>query len=392
MLDWMIDNKWILLFYFILIIIIYVKRNKFEFQAKFIALYKTKLGLNLMERISKKYREFIKILGYIGVGIGFIGMIFIFVTLVYLLWGLIFTPETTQGVSLIIPGVRMPNSVFVPFVYGILSIFIIAAIHELAHGIVARAWKIPVLSSGIVFFGPIIGAFVEPDDKKLNRKPDIEQYSVFAAGPFVNIVFAFLMLLILMIGAPMVSNAYYDGVLISNVVNASPAFVAGLPSNVVLESINGYEVNNVKDLNEGLGHIRVGDELTFDYIDNDQSYEKTITVGDKEGNPYIGFYAQANLKYSEDHLGYKIATWFFGDLRKAGLAAWGLLSWLMNLSLAIGLINLLPLGPTDGGRMIYLATKKMFKNGEKIYSHISFTSLMILLACLLLSYAKPLFM
>ena len=396
MFEWVIDNKWVLLFYLILIVIIYANRKKFEFQAKFIAMFKTKLGLKLMDKISQKYREYVKLFGYIGVGIGFIGMLFIFGTLVYLLFGLIVTPETTQGVSLVIPGFKMAGSDFrFPLVYGLLSIFVIATIHELAHGIVARAWRIPILSSGIVFFGPIIGAFVEPDDKKMSKRPDIEQYSVFAAGPFINILFAFLLLAMLLVSLPFINNAFYENVIITDVAINSPAYIAGWPSNSILTDIDNTEITDIKDLSYALSEIESGDNLNVKYIHENKEYQKTIEIGEKDSRPYIGIYAQSDIKYKTGlgNIWFKITSWIFGDSRKSGLASWGFLSWLMNLSLAIGLINLLPLGPTDGGRMIFLATQRIYKQkGAKIYSYVSFISLMLLLACLLLSYAKPLFM
>jgi len=396
MFEWVIDNKWVLLFYLILIVIIYANRKKFEFQAKFIAMFKTKLGLKLMDKISQKYREYVKLFGYIGVGIGFIGMLFIFGTLVYLLFGLIVTPETTQGVSLVIPGFKMAGSDFrFPLVYGLLSIFVIATIHELAHGIVARAWRIPILSSGIVFFGPIIGAFVEPDDKKMSKRPDIEQYSVFAAGPFINILFAFLLLAMLLVSLPFINNAFYENVIITDVAINSPAYIAGWPSNSILTDIDNTEITDIKDLSYALSEVESGDNLNVKYIHENKEYQKTIEIGEKDSRPYIGIYAQSDIKYKTGlgNIWFKITSWIFGDSRKSGLASWGFLSWLMNLSLAIGLINLLPLGPTDGGRMIFLATQRIYKQkGAKIYSYVSFISLMLLLACLLLSYAKPLFM
>ena len=71
--SFLFEYKWIILFYIGILLLIYFKRQKFEIQAKFIALYRTKVGIKFMERIASKYGGFLKILGYSAIGIGFIG-------------------------------------------------------------------------------------------------------------------------------------------------------------------------------------------------------------------------------------------------------------------------------------------------------------------------------
>ncbi|MBU2634255.1 MAG: hypothetical protein KJ674_03335, partial [Nanoarchaeota archaeon] len=58
-----------------LIYIYYLKhKDKFEVQSKIFALYKTKLGLKLMEKISKISPKFLRFIGNIGILVGFMGM------------------------------------------------------------------------------------------------------------------------------------------------------------------------------------------------------------------------------------------------------------------------------------------------------------------------------
>jgi hypothetical protein len=47
------EYKWVILFYAVLIGVIYRFRDKFDWQNKFIGLYRTKFGLQLMERLGK---------------------------------------------------------------------------------------------------------------------------------------------------------------------------------------------------------------------------------------------------------------------------------------------------------------------------------------------------
>jgi membrane-associated protease RseP (regulator of RpoE activity) len=62
-------------------------------------------------------------------------------------------------------------------------------VHEGAHSVLTRIARVPLLSSGIVLFGIIpIGAFVEPDEKKLERSEPVKQTRVLVAGPTANMM------------------------------------------------------------------------------------------------------------------------------------------------------------------------------------------------------------
>ena len=54
------------------------------------------------------------------------------------------------------------------------------------------------------------------------------------------------------------------------------------------------------------------------------------------------------------------------------------LFWIFNISIGVGLFNLLPLGPIDGGRMFYAAVFKFTKDEKKSLKILSFISLVIL--------------
>ena len=69
--------KFIFIFYLALAVFLFIKRKKIQTQAKIILLYRTKWGLQWMEKYSQKFRQGIILIGYIGVGAGYIGLIFI---------------------------------------------------------------------------------------------------------------------------------------------------------------------------------------------------------------------------------------------------------------------------------------------------------------------------
>ena len=75
------------------------------------------------------------------------------------------------------------------FTYWIIIIAVIAIPHEFAHGIFSRLNKIKIHSTGFGFLGPFLAAFVEPDEKDMEKKGKFPQLSILAAGTFANIVF-----------------------------------------------------------------------------------------------------------------------------------------------------------------------------------------------------------
>ena len=141
------------------------------------------------------------------------------------------------------------------FFYWIISIFILATIHEFAHGVVSKLHNVKVKSSGIGFLSilvPIIPlAFVEPDEKALIKKSSKKQLAVFAAGPLANILFAFIVLgFSLLITNPIASHLIdYDGVSITGLVKEFdtkfPAEVAGVTENELIKKIDNTEITQV---------------------------------------------------------------------------------------------------------------------------------------------------
>ena len=53
-------------------------KHDFDVQGRILVLYRTKFGLRLMDRISKTSPRLLRVIGIIGVVIGFLGMVSIF--------------------------------------------------------------------------------------------------------------------------------------------------------------------------------------------------------------------------------------------------------------------------------------------------------------------------
>ncbi len=99
------------------------------------------------------------------------------------LYGTTAIQHTTPGATFLLPGYNLP------FFEAIISLFIILVVHEGSHAVLARVARIPVLSSGIVLFGILpVGAFVEPDETKLNTLEKTKQTRVLVAGSTANLI------------------------------------------------------------------------------------------------------------------------------------------------------------------------------------------------------------
>ena len=83
------------------------------------------------------------------------------------------------------------------FTYWILAIAIIAIFHEFAHGIVAKRYGIRIKTTGFGFLGPFLAAFVEPDEKQMQKKSKFQQITVLSAGTFTNLILSLLFFLLL---------------------------------------------------------------------------------------------------------------------------------------------------------------------------------------------------
>lgn len=382
-LAFILKYKFVFLFYLAVIIWLIIKRKKLDFQAKIIILYRMKFGLKFIEKFARKYREWIVLLGYIGVGAGYVGLIFISYILIKNLYDLVVKPAAISGVSLVLPGINVPGLGILPFWYWIIAIFIIALVHEFSHGIVAKAHKIGVKNTGIVLLGPIIGAFVEPNEKKLRKQSDIAQYSVLAAGAFSNIILAVIALVLLLFVFSPLQQAMVEptGFTFGSYVNESYPFAqAGIAPETLITGINNERTLQFQQFNDKLLCTAPGEKISL--MTSEKEYSLTLAANpDDPGKSFMGIKEIRNeFEIKEE---YSQGTWKAAYYSLNWLT--GFLRWLFLLSLGIGLFNLLPLPIVDGGRMMQVTLHRIKgkQKGEKRYRQISMFFLLVLLLNLL---------
>lgn len=354
-------------------------------------LWKTKFGIKFMDKIASKYREIVKLIGYCFIGFGFFGMIFISINILIILFNLFVTPaQTSQNFSLILPLTNIPGVGYLSFWHFLIALFLTVLVHEFAHGIVARAHNVPIKSSGLGVFALLVPlfplAFVEPSEKKLLKESDIVQYSIFSAGPMLNIILAAVVLLLTaFVMIPIENNITHPmGLSFGALMDNYSAQEAGMEAGMVINEVNGVEVLDYQSFSDEIGELKPEQELVLGTLNGTFTIVTKSSPDDSEKG-YIGILQIRNERRINNE--YALFGGFFFWLR-------GLLKWLYFINVGIGLMNLLPLMITDGGRMLKIALERMFKDSkkaDKVWLFIGIVFIFTLLFAMVVKYSLSLF-
>ena len=320
-----------------------------------VIMWKTKRLRGLISRISNFSPTFWRWYMNVGIIVAFGAMAFITWTLVSSLPSVLETP----AVSIVIPGVEMPgSSIYIPFFYGLIALATVLIVHEFSHGIQAVGEKIPIKSIGLLLFIILPGAFVEPDEDELKKAKKPSRLRVYAAGSIANItlaVIAILLVSLISVGIP----HYFaeDGIEIDRIVGDSPSDGV-LKEGMVLEAIDNHKIDDSKSYLDIVSSYKPGDNVT---IQTDQgSYSLTLDKNpNNESRGFFGIQANKHFELVDNSLG--PVPWILFELLE-------LFNWVAMLNLGIGLFNLLPLKPLDGGYMLEILLS--YKLSEKFYKPI----------------------
>ncbi|MFT4310707.1 MAG: site-2 protease family protein [Candidatus Woesearchaeota archaeon] len=320
----------------------------------YIFMLRRQWGIKLMDHIGKKYGEAVKLFGLIGIGVGFVAMglmVALFGMLLY--W--LFTEPAKAALAPAVPFVSFPGLGFLGFTHWILAIAFLVIVHEFAHGMVARAYGIPIKSSGIAVLGllaPIFpAAFVEPDEKVMAKKSDVVQYSVLGAGSFMNLCwFVFFWLLMLLIVSPaFVAMTAPTGFSFEYAGNDVPVYLAGVPEQTLITGFNNVSIDSADSMIQTVQHLSAGEIIYLTTIDG-QTYEVVLQQHpEDEHRAYVGM---INIMNHRDF------TTTFKPIGAAFLWFHDLIKWLIIFNLMVGIFNMLPLVITDGGQMFRIAVAK----------------------------------
>lgn len=320
-----------------------------------VLMWKTQRLRGFITKLSDLSPKFWRWFMNVGIVVAFGAMIFITYTLVSTLPSVFETPS----VSIVIPGVEMPGSaIYVPFFYGLIALATVLVVHEFSHGVQSVGEKIPIKSIGLLLFAIIPGAFVEPDEDKLKEAKRSSRLRVYAAGSVANITLAVIaLLLVSLISAGIPTYFDENGIEVNRIVGDSPSDGI-LKEGMVIEAIDGKVISDVNSYTDVVSSFSPGDNVS---VKTDQG-TYNVVLAKNPNNESVGFFgiqAQKHFQLINDSLG--SLPWVLFELLE-------LLQWVAMLNLGIGLFNLLPLKPLDGGYMLEILLS--YKLPERIYTPI----------------------
>jgi membrane-associated protease RseP (regulator of RpoE activity) len=285
------------------------------------------------------------------------------------------------GSILLLPGLNP----LLPIVYGWIAIVVAIAIHEGAHGVVARSAGLKVKSSGLILFLFIpIGAFVDVDEEEIKKARPRVSLRVMAAGVGANVTLAAVCLIgVLIIVGGLVP--IIDGVYVNSVNQGMPAQAAGLMPKDVLVSIDNVTITNTTVLRSFLDNKTAGQIVKVNVARGDQwqnQYSAFVNLTVSENRTVMGISVgdldtKGRLMNYEALTPERLTLYLVPPTLASGLVPfsdslapfyhsslgpdWGIFAntlfwlWFVNVNLAI--FNALPLYPLDGGRMFNIALK-----------------------------------
>jgi membrane-associated protease RseP (regulator of RpoE activity) len=264
-----IDISLLIIFVIFISLFLYKKRKNLKKEG-LLFLYKTTWGMKLIDKIGKKYKKTLNFLSYVSIGMGYLlmaSMLYLLgkIVYIYIAYPLIVREIGIPPITPLIPYIDkvVPNLHLPPFyfTYWIVILAIIAITHEFMHGIFMRRHGIKIKSTGFGFFPfffPIfLAAFVEQDEKSMNKSTPFKQMAVLAAGTFANILttilfFALMVLFFTMAFAPAgaVFNTYsYSIVSIPGIISMNNISIDNSSYEKILSLSKEEGLNEIKTKN-----------------------------------------------------------------------------------------------------------------------------------------------
>ena len=410
-------------------------------------LLRTKRGRVFLKKIASK-RRFWKAFGSFAIVFCFIAMIFMTFILVWQVWAIAgFSPAQKAAmpgpeIALVLPGINpiLPLEIIG---YILLALAIAIIVHEFSHGILTFAGKLKVKSLGLLYLIVPLGAFCEPDEEELKKAETAKRMRVYAAGPLSNFVVAFVCILLFSFVFMSAVQPAEDGVVVVSISEDSPADEYGFTPGMIITSINDTEIRTSYDFIYIMNRTEADQEVNVSYYwhgykdtvvvfsDKYEEYEKRWPTVNNEsfiGKGYFGIGPISTGGYlsvlknpfqSTDHFlifyvlpligyydGYNPIVAPFTDsyviTGPLGVLPDGVfwvivnaLYWIFWLNLAVGLFNVLPMVPLDGGFLFNDAVGsivKRFKKGiseegkEKIVKNVSLLISLTILVIIILPF------
>jgi len=323
----------------------------------FYLIYRTARFNELIRKISAVRPMVWRTIWNLGIVTGAGSMVLIFYRLAsnlgYLMAG---SPQAVSVEPILpLPGVGVTFETF-PFLALALSICLIS--HELSHGIASLAERIPLKSTGGLFLHALMGAFVEPDEEKLNQARHVTKLRVFAAGSYANLILGILCMLLVANFAATITpfyNIVSSGVTITGVSPNFPAHSSGLQAGDTLIAINGTKIANSSELRHFMANVVPGDKVDLQ-TQRGEFIVRTVADPSNSTHALIGVNLQDSIKFVP-----KVA-FLSGDLP---LPLFRAEYWASIVLISVALINMLPAFPFDGDKFLETTLSLLGVRGDR---------------------------
>ena len=235
------------------------------------------------------------------------------------------------------------------------------------------------------------------DADSYNTKTPIQKIFILLAGPFANFLLAYILYFFIALGGPSILSP-----VIGQVVDNSPAFVAGLESNDTVRSINGTQIKTWKDMAEIISTSQGSLSLEIEragFIElktlTPKLSESTNLFGEVIQKKMIGIssagvthkldlsagdtlsYATEQTIYASTMIFTGVKKLLFGEVPAKELggiisivkitsdatdAGWmSVLFFAALISVNLGVLNLLPIPALDGGHIMFNLYELIFR-------------------------------
>lgn len=359
-----------------------------------------------IDRCAEKLRGTWKKIWDLAIILGFLFMFLAFFVFFSNLFAFIYTPKQAAPVAPIIPGITI-SLASLPYFF--IAVAVVIIVHELSHGVAARTEDVEVKSAGFLLFLFIPGGFVEPEEESLNKAPLRSRARIYAAGTMPNITMSFALIVVLLnfglLIAPMWGGP--QGVMLTGVRDESPAEIGGLENGDIIEKVtiynnysqyvseldgNSSKVKDMTDLFDALEDTKPNNTVVFaikergdipvNVSEPPEELEESFEARDLEG--YIG------ISYTTYYPPKDFTKTIFGNQSKwLPFHLTQLVVWVWLLSFIIALVNLLPIPPFDGYKLLGVTLEWKFGATPKtqtITRIIGIIAALLLILNLTLSY------
>lgn len=353
-------------------------------------MWRTDKGLGLIDRISKASKRGWKFYSVLSAVLGILIMVLFFGEWTYgTIKGIhaILTNPETVGVPATLKERAIPiPGVNIPFVVGIIALGITILVHEGAHGIITRRLGLSTKSTGLVLLFVIPGAFVEQEEDEFEEADPWKRIQIASAGPVTNILFA-----LACIGVIFLLINPLPGLYLSDVMADTPAAEAGLQPGDQIVGIGSMKIENYGDFSKFMDKTDPGQNIEL--RTRNETYRITLTEHPENSSMgYLG--VSVTSSYSESALiqpnnllavsmyviiGRPLINPYAYSLSVPWIIV-NILNWMFALNLLVGLFNILPLKPLDGGHIgegiiERFTSRETAQKGIIIVSGIAFTIL-----------------